>query len=147
MSDSSGSELDIETEGCGHGLFDIDENGGNSNTDSYSPPSEPDDISWDPSYSSSISVSLAVPRRHTRADGSISPDTGVVEEQHPIRRVETNTALSIAGIEVASTSSRSSRVIVDKPQQPGATAPAAGSQTTVHSNLSHSESEINSLLC
>ena len=137
MSDSE-NELDIDSQGLGHPLFDVEENGGNLSTASDSIPSPPDNRSRDPSYSSSINVSLAVPRRHTRADGNISPDTSIVEGQHPIRRVNTSTALSVDGIETASTSSR---VNVDEVLHTAAATSVAGSQTTGDSKLSHSASK------
>ena len=136
MSDSD--ELDLDFQGLGHPLFDVEENEENLSTDSDSIPSPPDNRSWDPSYSTSINVSLAVPRRNTRGEGSKSQATSPVEGQHPIRRASTSTALTTAGIETVSSHGR---VTVDVVSQAAAAVPIAGSQTTGYSNLFQSKSK------
>ena len=111
-----------------HPLFDDkEENGDDSSEDLDSIPSPVDDRSSDPSFSRSFKGSLAVTSRNTRGEGLRSQNTSPVQLQHPIRRVNTSTALTQAGVDTDSAAT--------------AAPSSAGSQTAGDSKHSQSDSK------
>ena len=113
-----------------HPLFDDEEeNGDDSSEDLDSIPSPVDDRSSDPSFSRSFKGSLAVTSRNTRGEGLRSQNTSPVQLQHPIRRVNTSTALTQAGVDT------------DSIETATAASSSAGSQTAGDSKHSQSDSK------
>ena len=112
-----------------HPLFDEEENGDDSSEDLDSIPSPVDDRLSDPSFSRTFRVSLAISTRNTRGEGLRSQNTSLVQLQHPIRRVNTSTALTQAGVDT------------DSVVTAAAASSSAGSQTTGDSKHSQSDSK------